>query len=37
VDTWVLFAIDAGADTYVLEVGDLDEAPGSIPIELPAV
>ena len=37
VDSWVLFAIDAGADTYVLEVGDLDEAPGSIPIELPAV
>ena len=37
VDAWVLFAIDAGADTYVLEAGDLDEAPGSIPIELPAV
>ena len=36
VDAWVLFAVDAGADTYVLQVGDLDEAPGSIPIELPA-
>ena len=36
VDAWVLFAIDARAATYVLEVGDLDEAPGSIPIELPA-
>lgn len=36
VDAWVLFAIDASADTYVLEVGDLDEAPGSVPIDLPA-
>ncbi len=36
VDAWVLFVIDPGAGTYVLEVGDLDEAPGSIPIELPA-
>lgn len=36
VDAWVLFVIDAGADTHVLQVGDLDEGPGSIPIELPA-
>ena len=36
VDLWVLFAIDAEADAYVLLVGEADEAPGSIPIELPA-
>jgi hypothetical protein len=36
VDAWVLFVIDATAATYVLEVGDLDEAPGSIPMDLPA-
>lgn len=36
VDAWVLFLIDTTADTYVLEVGDADEAPGTIPIELPA-
>lgn len=35
VDAWVLFAVDAGAESYVLEVGDLDETPGSLPIEIP--
>ncbi|MGK2948500.1 MAG: hypothetical protein ACSLFP_07990 [Acidimicrobiales bacterium] len=36
VDAWVLFAVDAGAATYVLEVGDLEDAPGSISLEVPA-
>ncbi len=35
VDAWVLFAVDADADSYVLEVGAADERPGSIPLELP--
>lgn len=36
VDAWVLFAVDAGADTYVLEVGDADApgGPGSIPLAI---
>ena len=36
VDAWVLFAVDEGADTYVLEVGDLEQDPGSLPIDLAA-
>jgi hypothetical protein len=36
-DAWVLFVLDTGADSYVLEVGALDESPGSIPLQLPGV
>lgn len=35
VDAWVLFAVDAGAATYQLLVGDQDESPGAIEVELP--
>ena len=37
VDVWVLFAVDSDAGTYVLQAGDLEESPGSLPIELPAL
>lgn len=37
VDAWVLFAVDSGASSYVLQVGAADENPGSIAIELPVV
>lgn len=37
VDAWVLFAVDAGADSYVLQVGAADDSPGTITIDLPAV
>lgn len=37
VDAWVLFAVEAGAGSYVLQVGDADEGPGTITIEIPAV
>lgn len=35
VDAWILFAVDPGAQSYVLEAGDLQEGPGSIPVDLP--
>ena len=37
VDAWVLFAVDAGAGSYVLQVGAADDSPGTITIDLPAV
>lgn len=36
VDAWVLFAVDAGAETYVLQVGDPNSSPGTIAVELPS-
>lgn len=34
VDAWVLFAVEVGAEAYVLQVGDLDDGPGSLPVEV---
>lgn len=37
VDAWVLFAIESDGTEYVLEAGDLEQSPASLPIELPAI
>ena len=37
VDAWVLFAVDSTASTHVLQVGDPDEATGTIVVELPTI